>query len=118
MARDNNVDLIILSNADYIDEGDDKYFGYKYIVKKYNSWIVTSNRFGVENETSWDGHIEIFNPFGDLMISGKLKEQFIVYNITLNTGHSKNKEIIRKIYSNVSLAYLVIKNIKIALSYR
>ncbi len=117
MARDNNVDLIILSNADYIDEWDDKYFGYKYIVKQYNSWIVTSNRFGVENETSWDGHIEIFNPFSDLMISGKLKEQYIVYNLTFNTGHSKNKEIIRKIYSNVSLAYLVIKNLKIALSY-
>jgi len=114
---DNKTDLIILSNADYIDEWDDNYFGYKYIAKQYNTWIVTANRYGIENGTKWDGHIEIFNPFGDLAVSGKLKEQFIVYNIKINKGQSKSKDFIRKVYSKISLGYLVLKNLKIALSY-
>jgi apolipoprotein N-acyltransferase len=40
-ARDNNADLIILSNSDFIDEWDDIYFGYRYLARQYGAWIVT-----------------------------------------------------------------------------
>ena len=76
LAQDNNADRIILSNADYIDEWDDVYFGYKYLARQYGAWIVTANRYGNEYETIWDGHIEILSPFGDLEVSGKSDEQY------------------------------------------
>lgn len=116
-ARDNKADMIILSNADYLDNWDDNYFGYKYIAKQYNTWIVTSNRYGIEDKVKWDGHIEILNPFGDLLASGIMKEQFIVYNIKINKDQSKSKDFIRMVYSKISLGYLVLKNFKIALAY-
>ena len=116
-AKINKVDLLIISNADYTDEWDNKHFAYKYLAKKFNTWIITSNRFGTENETHWDGHLEILNPFGDLLASGVSKEQFIVYNIKINKGQSEIKDHIRKIYSKISLGYLVLKNLRIALSY-
>ena len=116
-ARDHNAELIIISNADYTDEWDDKYFAYKYLAKQFNAWIVTANRFGIENGTKWDGHIEILNPIGDLVISGKSKEQFIMYCIKINKGQSISKDFIRKVYSRISLGYLILKNIKIVYHY-
>ncbi len=116
-ALEQKTDLIILSLADYIDDWDDKYFGYKYLAKQYNSWIITANRYGSTCGTEWDGHIEILNPFGDIMVSSRYQEKFIVYKLKINKGQSKGKEFIRKVYSKISLGYLIIKNLKIALSY-
>jgi predicted amidohydrolase len=117
LAQDNNADLIILSNADYIDEWDDVYFGYKYLAKQYGAWIVTANRYGNEYETNWDGHIEILSPFGDLEVSGKSDEQYLVHKMRINTEQSKGKKLVRKLYSKLSAGYLIVKHPKIALSY-
>ncbi len=116
-ALEQKTDMIILSLADYIDDWDDKYFGYKYLAKQYNSWIVTANRYGNTCGTEWDGHIEILNPFGDIIVSGRYEEQFIIHKLKINKEQSKGKEFIRKVYSRISLGYLVLKNLKIALSY-
>ena len=70
-----------------------------------------------QKNCKWDGHIEILNPFGDLLASGKMKEQFIVYNIKINKDQSKSKNFIRMVYSKISLGYLVLKNLNIALAY-
>lgn len=115
--KDNNIDLIFLSNADYIDEWDNNYFGYKHMAKRYNTWIITSNRYGMEDKVRWDGHIEILNPFGDVLASGTMKEQFIVYNIKINKDQSGIKNFIRKAYSKMSIVYLILKNPKTAVSY-
>jgi len=116
-ARDNNADLIVLSNADYIDEWDDIHFGYKYLAKQYGAWIVTANRYGNEFGTDWDGHIEILSPFGDLEVSGRSEEQYLVHNLRVNTKRSKGKKLIGELYSKLSAVYLIIKHPKIALSY-
>jgi predicted amidohydrolase len=116
-ARDNNADLIILSNSDYIDEWDDIYFGYRYLARQYGAWIVTANRYGNEFETNWDGHIEILSPFGDLEVSAKSEEQYLVHNLRVNKARSKGKKLIGQLYSKLSIGYLIIKHPKIVLSY-
>jgi hypothetical protein len=93
------------------------HFGYKFLAKQFNTWIVTSNRYGKENDIQWDGHIEILNPFGDLLASRKMKEQFIVYNIKISHNQSGIKYSIRKAYSKISLVYLILKNLKTAFLY-
>lgn len=115
-ARD-NADVIFLSNADYMDKWDKSHFGYKYLAKQFNTWIVTSNRYGKENDVQWDGQIEILNPFGDLLVSGNMKEQFVIYEIKINHNQSGFRYFNQKIYSKISLVYLVLKNLKTALSY-
>ena len=113
----NNADVIFLSNADYMDKWDKNHFGYQFLAKQFNAWIVTSNRYGKENNIQWDGHIEILNPFGDLLVSGEMKEQFIVYNIKVNHNQSNIRYFIQKAYSKISLVYLVIKNLRTGLAY-
>jgi predicted amidohydrolase len=115
--RENNTDLIILSNSDYIDEWDDIYFGYKYLAKQYGAWIVTANRYGSEYGTNWDGHIEIMSPFGDLEASGRSAEQYIVHNLRINRERSKGKKLAGKLYAKLSTGYLVIKHPKIVMEY-
>jgi len=113
----NNADVIFLSNADYMDKWDKNHFGYQFLAKQFNAWIVTSNRYGKENNIKWDGHIEILNPFGDLLVSGEMKEQFIIYNIKVNHNQSNIRYFIQKAYSKISLGYLVIKNLRTGLAY-
>lgn len=116
-ARDNDADLIILSNADFIDEWDDVHFSYRYLARQYGAWFVTANRYGQEFDTSWDGHIEILSPFGDLENSAKSAEQYLVYNLRMNSARSKGKKLIERLYSKLSTGYLIIKHPTIALSY-
>ena len=116
-AKDSNADMIILSNADYIDDWDDTHFGYRYLAKQYGTWIVTANRYGKEYETNWDGHIEIMNPFGDLENSGRQKEQYLIQTLRINAEQSRGMKFVRRVYSKLSVGYLIIKHPRIALSY-
>jgi len=116
-AGENGADLIVLSNADYMDEWDDIRFGYKYLAKRYDAWIVTANRYGTEYETDWDGHVEFVGPFGDIEKSGERKEQYLLHNLRISTGQSRGKRMMQKIYSKASIGYLIIRHPGIAWSY-
>lgn len=116
-ARAAETDLILLSLADHTDDWDDKHFGYRYLAKQYNSWLVTANRYGKSCDVEWDGHIEILNPFGDILVKSRNQENFIVYRLKVAGKHSGAKKFCMKIYSKISLGYLVVKNLRIALAY-
>lgn len=114
-SKEDETELILISNADWSDEWDNKSFAYRYLAKQYNSWIVTANRFGNEDEIFWDGHIEIVNPFGEIRMKGISKEQYMTYRLKINKSKTKIKLL--NIYNKITIVCLVIKHLRIASHY-
>ncbi len=115
LAKEHEVDLILISNADWSDEWDKHHFAYRYLAKKYNAWIVTANRYGREEEIYWDGHLEILDPLGEMKAYGKLEEQHIIYRLGIDKSCAKKSK--RKMYNKITLIYLLIKNVGILSHY-
>lgn len=115
--RNGRPDMIILSNADWSDEWDDNNFAAGYLARRFNSWVVSANRFGNEGDIHWDGHIEISNPLGDLRVEKKAGARYAFYDIGFDRSPSKLKNILRRTYMKISLAYFILKNMRTALGY-
>ena len=113
----NNPALIILSVADWTNDWDKKNFAAGYFARRFDSWMITSNRFGDEADIHWDGHIEISNPVGDLCVLEKSKEQYVYYDIGFDFDQSKFRRFLRRQYLKISLAYHVLRNIGVAYRY-
>jgi len=78
---DNNCQLVILSFADDVVED---YFGYgSNLSRKYNAWLVTSNRYGKEGEYFYCGEIRVSDPGGNHLIKKANKEQYLYYTIPI-----------------------------------
>ena len=114
---ENEPHLVIISNADWSNDWDTRNFGIGYLARRFNSWIVSSNRFGDEGEIHWDGHIEISSPMGDLCCLKKSEEQYAYYDVGFDLDQSQAKKTLRKAYMKMSLAYHTLKNLDIALKY-
>lgn len=114
---ENEPHLVIISNADWSNEWDTRNFGVRYLARKFNSWLVSANRFGDEGKIHWDGHIEISNPVGDMCCVKKSAEQYAYYDIGFDMDQSQAKKKARKAYMKISIAYHIIKNLDIALKY-
>ncbi len=114
---ENEPDLLIISNADWSNEWDTRNFGVGYLARRFNSWIVSSNRFGDEGDIHWDGHIEISNPVGDICCLRKSGEQYAYYDIGFDPHQSQVKKTIRKAYLKISLVTHILKNLDIAIRY-
>lgn len=114
---ENEPDLIMVSNADWSNEWDTRNFGIGYLARRFNSWLVSSNRFGDEGDIHWDGHIEISNPVGDICCFKKSEEQYAYYDIGFDLDQSQIKKTVRKTYMKISLAYHIVKNLDIAVKY-
>lgn len=117
IARKGQADVILLSNADYIDAWDRVRFGYQYLAKQYSAWIVTANRFGDEFGTHWDGHIEIMDPFGGVVAAGEEREGYLIETLKINTERSKTRRWLHGVFSKVSLAFLVLRHPLTAYGY-
>ena len=77
----NNCDLVLLSFADDIVED---FFGYgSDLSRKYNAWLLTSNRFGQEGPVFYHGEIRVSDPGGNHPIQKKDREQYLYYSIPL-----------------------------------
>jgi (R)-amidase len=113
----NEPALIIFSNADWTNDWDKRNFAAGYFARRFDSWVVSSNRFGDEADVHWDGHIEISNPLGDLCVLAKSKEQYVYYDIGFDSDQSKTRKFMRKLYLKISLACHVLRNIDIAYGY-
>ncbi len=114
---ENEPHLIIISNADWGNNWDTRNFGVGYLARRFNSWIVSSNRFGDEGDIHWDGHIEISSPMGELRCLKKSEEQYAYYDLGFDLDQSQAKKTLRKAYMKMSLAYHTLKNLDIALKY-
>ena len=78
---------------------------------------MTANRYGFEEEKFWNGHMFIADPSGRLLVKGLDKEQYLFYELRVNTKESRFKKFIRKIFLQFSLVIHIIKNARIALGY-
>jgi predicted amidohydrolase len=75
----NSCDLVLLSFADDIVED---YFGYgSDLSRKYNAWLLTSNRYGQEGPVFYRGEIRVSDPGGNHLIQKKDKEQYLFFSI-------------------------------------
>lgn len=116
-ARNEFISLLIHSNADYSEGFDKINFAYRYLAKKYRSWLVTSNRVGKEGNTRWDGHIEIIDPFGNVVKKGKGQEQYLAYKIKCNTDSVFLNRPLYNLYNKISLIVFTVRNFNIARRY-
>ena len=110
-------DLLILSLADWTEEWDEIRFAYRYLSRRLGTWVVTANRYGNEDEVHWDGHLEIINPYGDVLASGQSREQFIYHELAFDQAASGVRRALRKAYSGLSLGYFVLRNFSTAYGY-
>ena len=79
----NNCGLVLLSFADDIVED---FFGYgSDLSRKYNAWLLTSNRFGQEGSVFYHGEIRVSDPGGNHHIQKKDGEQYLFYTIPVKT---------------------------------
>lgn len=116
-ARAGHADLILLSNADYTDDFDRQYSGMRFMAKKFGAWIVIANRIGAEQGTNWDGHLEVYSPFGDVAASGKGKEEALIHTLSFNKNRSRSQELLLAVFNTLSSGHLVLKNLKTASKY-
>jgi predicted amidohydrolase len=111
------TDLVILSNADWTDPWDRIGFSAGYLGRRFRSWIVSANRVGREGPYDWDGHIEIIDPLGALVASGRSKEQFLYSRLRFDQNPSAVKRAFRSLYGALSLPYFVGRHLPTAFGY-
>lgn len=75
----NNCKLVIISFADDIIEN--TFNPGISLSRKYNAWVVSSNRYGEEGKYFYKGEIRVSDPGGNYHIRQKDKEQYIYYSI-------------------------------------
>ncbi|MFN8208459.1 MAG: carbon-nitrogen hydrolase family protein [Bacteroidales bacterium] len=78
----NNCKLVIVSFADDIVED---FFTYgSDLSRKYNAWLVSSNRYGEEGEYFYKGEIRVSDPGGNHHIRKEDSEQYLYYSIPIH----------------------------------
>ncbi len=114
----NKPELIIFCVAEYADEWDkDHSFGYGYLAKRLNSWLIWSNRVGHEGKIFWDGFIGVSNPVGDICKWTSKQENYIFYDIGFVTTEFGFKNFFKNVYMKISIGYHIIKNFNTAIRY-
>jgi predicted amidohydrolase len=108
------VDMIILSLA---DDGDKDLFMARFNARIYDAWIVTANRYGDEDGYFWNGHLVISDPCGELRVTGRDKEQFLIYELGFVDQESWLKRVIRQAWVKTPLIWHILRNWKRAKSY-
>lgn len=78
---DEGCELVVLSLADDVVEdiadcGSDT-------SRKYEAWLVTSNRYGPEGDVTYQGEIRVSDPGGNTRIGREGAEQYLYYTIPL-----------------------------------
>jgi len=103
-------DLLILSLA---DDRDEKWFMARCNARMYDSWIVTSNRYGYESERFWGGHAVISDPHGKIRERSVGKEAVLMHDVQPFGGSS----FIRKQLVRLPVPFIILGNIKSLRSY-
>jgi predicted amidohydrolase len=114
---DHSTDLLILSNADWTEPWDRIGFSAGYLGRRFRSWIVSANRVGAEGATDWDGHIEIIDPLGVVVASGRSREQFLCRRLRFDQNPPGAKKILRGLYGVFSVPYFIGRHLQTAFAY-
>jgi predicted amidohydrolase len=79
---ENNCQMVIISFADDIVEDQ---FGYgSDVSRKYNAWLVSSNRYGQEGDVFYRGEIRVSDPGGKHHVRMEGAEQYLYYSIPIH----------------------------------
>jgi predicted amidohydrolase len=111
------ADLVLVSLADYSEPWDNDRVGLSYGARRFHAWMVTANRFGDENDTHWDGHLEVLDPFGQVVAAGRGEEQVLVETLSIKAEHSPVRHAGLVLYTRLSAVWLVLGNLRTALGY-
>lgn len=110
----NRPDLIILSLA---DDKDEEMFMSRLLARLYDAWIVTANRYGDEDGVSWNGHLVVSDPYGELRWTGRDKEQFLVCEPGFPDKGTWLKRVIRNVWVKTPLVFHILRNWRRLSSY-
>ncbi len=78
----NNCKLVIISFADDIIEN--TFNPGISLSRKYNAWVVSSNRYGKEGKYFYKGEIRVSDPGGNYHIRKEDSEQYFYYSIPIH----------------------------------
>jgi len=76
-----------------------------------------ASRPGGDGDVHWDGHLEIIDPFGEVLASGQSREQFIYHELAFDQAVSGRRRALRRAYSRLSLGYFVLRYLSTAAGY-
>ncbi|MBN2608814.1 MAG: carbon-nitrogen hydrolase family protein [Candidatus Fermentibacteraceae bacterium] len=102
-------DLIILSLADDSDPG---FLMARCNARIYDSWIVTANRFGLEDDRVWEGHTVISSPWGRLEEASTGRETVLFHQLGFPSRKNLPLRLLRKLIVRAPLPFIVLANRK------
>jgi len=117
LVLDRATDLIVLANADWTESWDRIGFSAGYMGRRFRSWIVSANRLGSEGPYEWDGHIEIIDPFGAVVASGRSEERVLYHEIRFDQNPPVMRRALRELYWSLSLPYFIARHPHTAFGY-
>lgn len=101
-------DLVILSLADDSDPG---FLMAGVNARMYDSWIVTANRFGTEDDRVWEGHTFISDPRGRLTETSSGRET-VLYQKLVFPSPDPVSRFFRKLITRAPLPFIILSNWK------
>jgi predicted amidohydrolase len=101
------LDLILQGLAD--DQDEDRFVA-KYNARMYDSWFVTANRYGDEDEHFWNGHLVVSDPWGRLQKFSQDQPGYLVYEIKFTEKKTWPISLLRQITVKIPLIFHLIKN--------
>lgn len=101
-------DLVILSLADDSDPG---FLMARVNARMYDSWIVTANRFGAEDDRLWEGHTVISDPRGRLRKTSIGRETVLYQKLDFPPSDPVSR-FFRKLITRAPLPFIILSNWK------
>ncbi|OPL18625.1 MAG: hypothetical protein AVO35_04645 [Candidatus Aegiribacteria sp. MLS_C] len=97
-------ELIILALA---DDSDPDMLMAGFNARLYDAWIVSANRFGLEDDRFWDGHAAISDPWGRLRASSSGRGSVLYHSIRF-PSRSIPARCSRKLLTRLPLPFLLL----------
>lgn len=97
-------ELIILSLA---DDSDPDFLMARLNARLFDSWIVSANRFGMEDDRFWDGHATISDPWGRLRASSSERGSVLYQSIRFPSRNIL-ASCFRKLLTRLPLPFLLL----------
>lgn len=90
---------------------DPNFFVSGMIVKMFDAWVVTANRYGEENGSVYEGDMVVGDPLGRLRRTAVGKEQFMYEDLFFVTNESSLKKRLRRFFVGLSFILYLLSNI-------
>jgi predicted amidohydrolase len=97
-------DLIIHSVAEVEDP---HLLGAKYRARLLDTWIITSNRYGLEDDLFWDGHTVISDHWGSIKVASSGEEAILIHQLRI-PGRNILLSLLRKVITRIPIPLMLL----------